>query len=440
MKIFKKKIYKVNPDCDLNRLYEIARANNARIDSGEETTITLGHTSEEDPELITIPVGTACNFCVEGEDLYVDFDIDEEWYNQIKKYNKVSVELWVDNIITPIALLARNRPALEVGLVKYQMPDRDCEHKPYMYDEDNDMSIDEIKQLFAELLEHSELKAKQTATDELLVSLQEQVKKHSDTMSPLLEPDELEGETGEVEQQLDEEGNPIQKAPGEEEGEVMDGATEASPEQIGFEQEKNEHPEMDDEQIKQLVADHLAEDPNYYSPKEEEAVEEVKEEVAEGETPEVEPEVEKNDMGSSAVAASANNTYVPDLKAKKKYQEAMDLVQSYQNKLLKSEEEKAELVVKYQYETRKNQLLELSHTYNFDPKEEIELVSKLDDAQWDNHKKIIVTRYQKSPAGRSVNPIHNIEDKEVNKVDKVNKAIKLAQTEGIDFKEALKRV
>ena len=84
------------------------------------------------------------------------------------------------------------------------------------------------------------------------------------------------------------------------------------------------------------------------------------------------------------VSASANNTYVPNLadeKKKKKYQADEELVKVYQEKLLKAEQEKAELtakleaekeeyVVKYQMESRKNKLNELSKTYFFDPKDE----------------------------------------------------------------------
>jgi hypothetical protein len=428
MIIKKKKIYTVNPDCDIERLLEIARANNSRISRGEETTITLGHTSDSDPELITIPVGHAENFVVEDEDLFVDFIIDDEWAEQIKKYNKVSIELWADQIITPIALLSRNRPALEVGLIKYQMPIRkddaeneEIQHKPYMsIDEEKEvlnMSPDELRQLIIEEMQHSEAFAKcSEALTTTLPQIQEQLKKMSDTLAPLMEEEAAEPEHADIAPEL--------------EGEAKEIEGEKAPEEVAKEEVKEEETPVED--TKPLET--------------EEKKEEVKE-GGEGEKEEDKKEVEKNDMA----AASANNTYVPELGKKKKYQEDQDLVVKYQERLLKAEQEKNELLekaqaekdalfIKYQREARKNDLTELAKTYVFNFDEELDIVGKMDESQFENHKKIIVTRYQKTPLNRGVSVAMDIEDRDVAKPEKVNRAIKYATDHGCSFKEALEKV
>lgn len=425
MKVKKKKIYTVNEDCDAERLKEIVRVNNKRIENGEETTITLGHTSDSDPELLTIPVGHAENFEEDGQDLFVDLVIDYEWAEQIKKYNKVSIELWEDQVITPIALLAKNRPSLEVGLIKYDMPNRGkIEHKPYILNNEDikedkeveNMSPAEIEQLFTETMQHSEFYAKFCdLMENVIPKMTETVKKMEDTLAPLLEEEAEEPEHADIAGELDEEAKEI-------EGETP----------------------VDDKPEVTEVGDKVDE-----AEKVEEKPEEVKEKVEEKEE-EKKPEVEKNDM----VSASANNTYVPNLgdeKKKKKYQADEELVKVYQEKLLKAEQEKAELtakleaekeeyVVKYQMESRKNKLNELSKTYFFDPKDEIEIVGKMNEEQWDMHRKIIATKYQKSPVGRVVNVETKTEERDVAKPEKVQRAIKYAQEHGVDFKTALEKV
>jgi hypothetical protein len=102
--------------------------------------------------------------------------------------------------------------------------------------------------------------------------------------------------------------------------------------------------------------------------------------------------------------------------------------------------EKDELVKKYQLEARKNELNELSKTYHFDPLDEIGIVSKMDDAQWTMHKKIIVTKYQRSPVNRTVSVVTDPEERNIKTPDKVQKAIKLAIEKEIDFKTALDQV
>ena len=417
MIIKQKKVYMVNPDCDILRLQEIARVNNARLAAGEETTLTLGHTSDADPELITIPVGHAENFMCMGDSLYCDLVIDDEWANQITKYNKVSCELWADNVITPIALLAKNRPALEVGLIKYDMPNRgDLEHKPYITEEEQieveNISPQEIQQLFIETMNHSEVFGKFTdLMENIIPKLQETVKHMEDTLAPLLaeeveeHPDlagQLEGEeeaVGEVPAETAEE------APEKVEGEG-DGKDPA--EENALVEEEKEHPELPEQTVEKIVEDHEKEGKVEDKPKE---------------------EVEKNDA-----MASANDGYIAGLENEKKK------VKKYQMDLIKATEEKNELVKKYQLELRKNELNDLSKTYFFDPKDEVEIVTNMDDEQWEMHKKIIKTKYQKAPVGRVVSVAADVEDRNVKSPDKVQRAIKVALDKGISFKEALDAV
>ncbi len=408
-----KRIYKVNPDCDLERLNEIARANNSRIAAGEETTVTLGHTSESDPELITIPVGHAENFWVEDEDLFVDLVIDDEWVSQIKKYNKVSVELWEDQIITPIALLAKNRPALEVGLIKYDMPNRgEISHDTYITNEEDieveNMSPQEIEQLFIETMNHSEFYSKFCdLLENVIPKIQESVKHMEDTLAPLLVEEAAEPEHEDIAPELDAEAKEIEGEEAIPEGETEEKVAEEVP----------------------AVA--------------EEAKEKVDE--VEDKPEEKKEEVEKNDMAST----SANNGYIADLdnEKKKKYQANEDLVKFYQEKLLATEKEKAdllakndlekkELISKYQFESRKNELNELSKKFYFEPNDEIEIVGKMDEVQWEMHKQIIATKYQKNPIGRTVS-VAPMEDRDVSKPDQVQRAIKYATENGVDFKTAL---
>jgi len=500
-------VYKVNPDCDLERLQNVAKATNDYIARGEEVILCLGH-SGEDPDQLSVSVGIASNFIVEGETLYADLEIDEVWENQreLKSYNKKSVELWNDNVISSVSLLCRNRPALELSVIQYQAPERgDCKKETYMYEDTEDINMSnmsEIKQLFSEMLEHSELQAQTKQIMEQLNALQGLIKKQEElkvkeaaeeavaedvvpetsaaedintvegeaTVAEPMEPvkseeeevaeeasevaDEVEDvkeEVAEVEdapegevkeevedvkeeveevveepqQEAEEDVQEVEEAPAEakeeakeEVKEETDAVDESQDSQvkIGFKYESNEHPDLTSQQVLKIVADHLLEDPNYYK----------------------DMKVEKNEMNESS--SSANNTYLPKLM--KKYQMSKDLVSEYQEKLLASEKENAELLKKYQYESRKGELLELSKVYNFNHEEELEIVAKLDNEQWEKHKNIVVTRYQKMPVGRTVDPVTEtpMADSQVIRAEKAKAARKIALAEGIDFKTAMNRV
>jgi len=413
MKLLHESVHKVNEDATLERLKKIACATNEYISRGEECVVCLGH-SGDDQDQLAVTVGSACNFVVEGEVLYADLEIDDIWEDQreLKGYRKKSMEVWVDGVCSVIALLAKNRSALELGTIKYQAIDRNQEKETLTYTNNEDLNMlsqEELKQLIAEELLHSEAFSKVNhLLENLIPVMQERLKKLDDTLAPLMAEEEAEmgGETPEA----------------------------------GMEGEAGVEDEV--AAVENIEAEHDA-------GKAEEAVAAVEE--AEGE----EDELEKN-MASD----SANNTYVPGLEDKKapelankkknvqKYQMLIDdlqakMLKSEQEKneiLTKVEEEKEELVVKYQMEVRKNELNELAKTHNFDPLEEIGIVSQMNDKQWNSHKNIIVTKYQKCPVGRTISVGNDVEDRQVVKPERVSAAIKLCQSEGIDFKTALTRV
>jgi hypothetical protein len=397
MLIKHRKIYTVNPDCTREELNELVEINNKRVEGGEECTVCIGHTQDSDPDTLSIPVGHADNFIAEGDNLFADLEIDQEWEDHIEKYhyNKVSIEKWVDGVIHPICLLARNRPALELGLSKYQMPEREDEngklsHETLYYKEQEveNMSPAEIQQLFVETLEHSEFYSKFCdLLENVIPKMQESVKHMEDTIAPLLVEEAEEPEHEDIKPELEGEAKEIETGGADDKEEKAEEVADKS---------------LDAEEVPAA-----------------EKVEEKKE-----------PEVEKNDMAG----ISANNGYIADLDNEKKK------TKKYQCDLLKAEEEKNELAKKYQMEVRKNELNELSRVYQFDAANEVEIVSLMDDDQWGMHKKIIATRYQKLPVGRVVSVAAEAEDRDVRTPDKVQKAIRLATDKGISFKDALQQV
>jgi hypothetical protein len=323
-------IYRVNEDCDLQRLYRIAIATNEYVGRGEECVVCLGH-SGDDPDQLSVSAGQATNFVVAGDVLYADLEIDDIWADQreLKSRRKKSVELWADDILSSVSLLCKNRPALELSVIKYQSPIRDSEKETLHYDEGSaeetqepvkeveNMSPAEIQQLFIETLEHSEFKCKfDDIVTNIVPKLQETVKKMEDTLAPLL--------AEELEEEVEGEENAL-------EGEI------ASPEGEGTEEVEGDKGEAISA-VEEVEAEHDA-------GKAEETVAAVEKE-----------EVEKNDMAS----ASANDTYIPDIGDKKK-KDKEDVVKKYQMETLTALKEKEEvvnkydeMVKKYQCEVRKN--------------------------------------------------------------------------------------
>jgi hypothetical protein len=381
MLIEKKKVYKLNPDCDSARLLEIVRVNNEAFARGERTPLCLGHTpGESSTEFLTIDVGEGKNFTTDGEFVLCDLEIDEAFAEAVKRHRGVSVELWSDNRIFPISLLAHNRPALELEPIKYS---REGDHSTATIsepEEDTEMDASAVKNIVAEVLLGSDLSA--------------QVKALTDAVSKLTVQTSAMSEQNEKLSWLFEE---------EAEEEAMAEEAAESPEEAvaeDAEAEAEEHPELPPEEIEKIAEDHVAEGKGE-------------------EKPEVE---EKNDMAMP----SGTNTFVPSTgtgggeppKKKKNYEElalesetfrlsaenqktlADGLASQVQAVAEEANTAKAALATlerKYKMLDRKNELIVLAQKYQFDPEAEMKLVENMDDAQFDTHKKTVVVRYAMPP-------------------------------------------
>ncbi len=397
MKILHEPVYKVCEDATQDRLYNIAKETNAYIARGEECVICLGH-SGEDSDQLSVAVGKADNFVVDGAVLYCDFEIDDHWQKDIKRHTKKSCEVWSDDVISLVSLLAKNRPALELGTVKYEMKPREgLDRTTTKYEEPEkdieDMNINEIKQLFQECLDHSDIVARfNELADRIIPTLQEKLVKLEDTLSPLLEEEAAEPEHADIAPQLEAEGEEIKA----EEGEQVEAGKE-------------------------------------------EAVPEVKEE-----SPLAEEEPGKKEMAT----ASANNTYTPGFEGgekrddKEEEEKRKKVLEKYQMEALQAHQEKNEALRKYQMAVRRSELKDLNVDRSFDLEEELKLVADLNDEQFENHKRIVVTRYMRAPVGRTVSPATEIGNSKdvVVRAEKANRAKNLALSEGITFKEALEKV
>ena len=444
MKVLDKKIYRLNPDCDSARLLEIVRVNNEAITRGERCPVCLGHTpTQEATDYLTIDVGEAKNFRCDGEFILCEIDIDDAFAEAVKRHRGVSVELWSDNRLFPISLLAHNRPALELEPVKYS---REGDHSTATItepEEDENMDASAIKEIVSECLMASDLTAQIKSLADTVGALSLQVQEHGETQQKLQWLfDEEQGEEGE-------EGEGA-------EGEAAEPVAEKVAEDV--EVESGEHPELPPEEIEQIAEDHVAEG---------------KEEEPEPNKPEVE---EKNELGMAL--PSGTNTFVPGTAGAKKDEEepAKPKKKNYEELALESEtyrlaaenqatvaagyatqlqaiaEEKtaaatrvAELERKYQMLERKNELIVLSQRYQFDAETEMAVVQAMTPEQYETHKKLVVTRYAMPPVhSAKVNvgelPKPAKDEGEVIPSNKVLAVTKYALSKGITWAAAAKEM
>ena len=417
-------VYRANEDCSLERLFNVARATNAYIERGESCVACLGHSRDSD-DTLSVSVGTLNNFRVEGDELVADITVDKLWEDarELKSYKKKSVELWSDDVISSVALLAKNRPALELGLVAYEMPKREGEHANYTIEnEDNDMNADEVKAIVADTLMHSDLAAAVKALGEQLTD----VKLMSEKLNWLFED---EGE------QVGPDGEPI-----------------SDPEKDGLDEGEEGLPKVEGEPEGEI--------PGEEKKPEDEATEPEGEKVIEGEK---EEKVEKPEEKDEMALASGTNTFVPTTETKKKKYEELELevqqysmeadnqkklVSDYASRIEKAENEKqtieAERVAlerKYSMLNRKLELVSLSAKYQFDPEEEIKIVETMDDSQFETHKNLVVKRYAMPPVSKApVTPAALKDDDEVIPANEVLKITRYALEHKCTWLEAKARM
>jgi hypothetical protein len=418
----RKRVYGINRDADAARLRRIVAATNAFIARGQRVAITIGHTPGQGYNRnLTLDVGSdrsATNFSTDGLWVYADLETDPVFDDVVKRYRQISCEVFFDDVITPIALLAANRPAIELDPIKYNLdPNLDLskyvlkyehqgEHQTYTCppeEEDIEMDVSAVKNLIGEALLSSDLQAKINALTDQVAQLQVKAGAHDEFQAKI---DWLLKE--EAEQAEAAEG--LEAQPGEE---ASESPAEAVKEDAAAEAE--EHPELPASEVEKIAKDHVAEGKGEEKPKVE----------------------EKNDMGGGApgmaAAASGTNTFVPGTagmtppeekkKPIKKNYEELELeretyrleaennravADDYAARIAAAEADKAtlaasnaDLVRKYAMERRHGELIQLAQRYQFDPTAEMAIVEKMDDAQFETHKAQVVTKYAMPPVNKA---------------------------------------
>jgi hypothetical protein len=451
MFIEKKKIYRLNPDADASRLLEIVKVNNEAIERGERCPICLGHTEGDDAaQFLTIDVGEGKNFTTDGEFILCDLEIDEAFAEAAKRHRGVSVELWSDNRVFPISLLAHNRPALELEPVRYS---REGEHTTQTITEPEteeiEMDVMTVKNLIGECIAQSDLAAQIKSLTDAVSQVSVQVQAHSEEAEKLKWL--FEGEGSEEEGVMPEEGMESELPPEVAEEEATESPEEAIAEDA--EAEAGEHPELPPEEIEQIAEDHVSEGKGEETPKVEK---------------EEEPEVEKNDMAMP----SGTNTFVPSTntgttpqKKKKNYEElALEsetyrlsaanqkkIANTYASQIEAVATEKndatarlAEVERKYSMLNRKNELLVLANKYEFDVEAEMKLVKDMTDDQYETHKKLVVVRYSMPPVKKAPVSVGELpgDSKQENIIPqaKVAQVAKYAMEHKISWKDAFEKL
>jgi hypothetical protein len=403
VKLTKERVYRKNPDADTDRLNRIVAKCNWFTGSGERIPVCIGHTEQNLKEcsaccgskqsspgvkcktcdgqgvvdqrvdFLPVDVGSLSNFSTDGEWIFADMDIDDAFGDAVKRHRGKSAEIWSDDLLFPLSLLAHNRPNLMLGPVKYQ---REGERTTYNLPEEDDMGLSEeaTRNLISECILSSELSAEIRTLTESIGQMQVQMAAHAEQATAL--------------KWLFDEEEEAEEMQAEEAEEEVAAADDDQPDGVG------------------------------------DAVPEVAEE--EDSTVD-EPDVEKNDIGMAM--PSGTNTFVPsteigakpddEKKPKKKNYEELEL--ESQTYLLEAENNKrlaadyaariealggdaaainsrvVELERKYAMERRRNELLTLHDQYAFDVDKEMEIVQAMDDGQFEQHKKLVVVKYAAPP-------------------------------------------
>lgn len=368
----------LNPTEKLMRICEVN--NNRIMDTGDKIPLVIGHTTEgatekEQPEIVgwasNLKLGTIGNLNPRSV-ITATWEILKDCADEVKKYPRRSIELWLDDyIIDPIALLGASRPAKNLGLLTFSAEKQSKITKYFEDKEEIEMDKTDIINLITEIMNQSELAAavKKIMEDHARLEHQEQAE----------EQPEADQEGVETEQDAEE----AAETPEEEASETEEVAQEAE-----------EHPELSDETVEQIVEDH----------------EVAKEEATPGagntfvpaiEGDEDEKKKKKNELQGEVVKYQAEvNQYKIDLETKNA------IVEKYAAELKKVADERNDLVNKYKMAVREKDLVVLSHQYSFDKDVELKEVESMDDAQYDQHINIIKTRYNKVPLDRGfVSPI-----------------------------------
>ena len=351
MKIFRKRIYRVNKDADSARLERIAAACNAFVGRGQRIPIAIGHTpGEETSETISMDIGTdeaATNFVTDGSNLFCDMDIDPVFDDVAKRHRGVSCEVWSDDLICPIALLAVSRPALELGPMKYALKyEHEGEHTTSVTldNEELDMDVASVKNLFSECLLSSDLAAQIKSLTESVSQLSLQVQSHgeaSEKLKWLFEEEEAEEEA--------------------EAGEVP---------QPGGEPEPTKPPEVEEKNYMALPSG-----TNTFVPTTDTGTKPAEEKPKKKNYEELELESE-----TFRIQAENNANLAADYAAR---------ITAAESEKQAISAEKATLERKYAMEKRRGELLTLRQRYEFDIEAEMKIVEPMTDEQFTTHKEVI---------------------------------------------------
>jgi hypothetical protein len=281
------------------------------------------------------------------------------------------------------------------------------------------MNVEEVKNLVADLMMHSDLAAAVKALGEQLTD----VKLQAEKLNWLFE-DEAGEEVGPDEEPVE----PVKEEAGE--GTAEEVAEEAD-------KEGTDHPEIPKDEIEEIAKDHV------------EAGDTAEDTAEDKDKSDKSPE--KKDMS----LASGTNTFVPNVD-KKKYEEmeltleryskeAQDqrlIAENYAQRVLTADAEKqaidkirVELEHKYSMLNRKVELIELSGKYQFDVEAEMKIVEAMTDDQFTMHKNV-VSRYAMPPVNKAPISVAELKDDDVIEKDDVIKVAKYALEKGITWKQA----
>lgn len=396
---------------DKFKLETICKANNDRIeDTDEEIPIILGHTIDGAQETLQPPrVGYANNFHLIqiGKNkprwaVASDFYLDDKY--DLTEYKERSVELWTeDMIIHPIALLKTSRPAKNLGVLNFKIENKDKLRKYFKEeDEELEMQKDDILNLIVETLNNSDIAA-------AVKKIMETQAAQSQTTAEKLIDDPLEDVVPD--------------------GESLETPIEGEPTAEGDEEAVVEGEENDEEEIA--------------------AVEEIEQEHDAGKAEETVNAIEETEKNEAT--PSGTNTFVPSIeededekKKIKKMSMALEsqtaIASKYAEQFKQAVEERNNIANKLVVSERTNDLLKLSYEYGFNVPEELNLCLNMDAPQFEQHKVIIKSRYNKVPLDRAViNPVKEVDDNRISQ-EKVLEIVKYATKNNITFEQARKEI
>jgi hypothetical protein len=367
------------------------------------------------------------------------FKVLRECLDLVKQYPRRSVELWTEDlIIDPIALLSTSRPAKNLGLMTFECTRSGAKLTKYYetgatMDASNAVIADRdtLVKLIVSTIEQSEIG--QYVRTQMSAPEPEPVAEEPVADEPMADDpvaDEPVVDEAEAVADVDSEDAtaepPVKDKPvaGELVKHEMDGEVETAEADVdeelrqkGLADEREEHPELSDDDLLQLVDDHLAEDAEYYT----------------------------REKCEEALAGGSNTDVPEELKEKNAMKDVLhsEVLERYRKENNSLKDEVTQLAKHLKAFAREKELFQLNQVFAFDLKDELAITGDYSDDQFTRHCEVIKTRYSKYPVNRGVgvSPMPTDEGvKPAMSLARVQQAVAVAQAEKCSFEEALKRV